>query len=187
MVAKPDVNPNLSAVQAKPGPYIGNESLSGQSESFDPTGRHVNTTAAAPLAWAVSLHRVAPGGNFDRTGDHWDWFFLDPAKPPGRQLRTWSTAPLGDRWSVAYAIDCPATPLADHRTIYLRHAGPVGGGRGEITPLLGGTYQSLLGGPLGALGGGTLRLQLDRPAFGDAVRLRFYRTKGRDRLRITLD
>lgn len=146
--------------------------------------------SAAWNAWGVSLHRVAAGGTDWRlsgpVGDHWDWFFLDPQKPPPRQLRTLSTTPLTSPrqarhpdWWTRHATDCPAIRLPDHRTIYLHRAGLVGGDRGTITPLIGGDYQTL--------GRDQWRLTVAGGPAGFAMRMRFYRTNGCDRLRITRD
>ncbi len=56
-------------------------------------------------------------------GVHWD-FMLETAGA----LRTW-------RLAAAPAIDATirATPLADHRLIYLEYEGEISGGRGSVT------------------------------------------------------
>ena len=58
----------------------------------------------------------------DYQGVHWD-FMLESAGV----LRTWRLldVPCGDR-------PVFATPLPDHRTIYLEYEGPVSGGRGAV-------------------------------------------------------
>jgi hypothetical protein len=67
---------------------------------------------------------------------HWDLML-----EAGEVLRTWRLAapPLSGTEPIA------ATPLGDHRKLYLDYEGPVSGGRGEVTRWDAGWYQELAG------------------------------------------
>ena len=85
------------------------------------------------MARFVILRHEMPNGS-ERVS-HWDWMF-----EMGEVLRTWATdaLPSGDRLTVPQRI--PATPLADHRPIYLDYTGPISGERGRVTSWDAGNY-----------------------------------------------
>ena len=63
----------------------------------------------------------------------------------GRTLLTWRLA--ADPAALAAGRRCPARPIQDHRPAYLDYEGPIGGERGRVRRLDGGTWQLLRRGP----------------------------------------
>jgi len=117
------------------------------------------------LRFAVLVHetpsRLARQPRGGPTGiaagtQHWDWLFerphdqgsqRPPAGPDARTLRTWATDPLtiggAAHPGVSARRDVPALALPDHRAVYLEFQGDIGGGRGHVTRLAAGRYETI--------------------------------------------
>ncbi|QDU59248.1 ATP-dependent DNA ligase [Planctomycetes bacterium Pan216] len=70
-----------------------------------------------------------------KEGFHWDFL----AQRPGGSLRTWSLSTPPDHQSVGLA-----TPLPDHRTVYLTYEGVVYPGRGFVRRWDSGSFELLV-------------------------------------------
>jgi len=100
--------------------------------------------------FVLLFHNCPP--DYER-GSHWDLMFEAEGV-----LRTWALAELPPAWQAAHQLttgtcgNCPAlatanevaaTELPDHRTAYLDYEGPVSGGRGMVTRIAAGTFDTL--------------------------------------------
>jgi hypothetical protein len=90
----------------------------------------------------------------DHPSLHWDLML-----EAGESLRTWRLAA-----PPAPGVVTEATPLGDHRRLYLDYEGPVSGGRGRVTRWDHGTFA-------GECGGEELALRLDGGRLRGVLRL----------------
>lgn len=69
---------------------------------------------------------------------HWDLLLEIDAADASAPLRAWELAALPSA-----GAECDATPLPDHRPMYLEFDGPLSGGRGWVRRVVGGSYVAL--------------------------------------------
>jgi DNA polymerase Ligase (LigD) len=90
----------------------------------------------------VLLYHDCPPGY--ARASHWDLMLEQ-----GPVLRTWAVEKLPQEWEVeaAAAVEAgdtvPAEQLADHRLAYLDYEGPLSGGRGSVTRVEAGSYETV--------------------------------------------
>jgi DNA polymerase Ligase (LigD) len=103
-------------------------------------------TASAPPMLGNSRHyerEKKPGGRallprFVLLEHHWNGVHWDFMLESGEVLRTWAIDE-----PIVFGRDLPARALGDHRKIYLDYEGPIGGDRGEVRRVDGGTFRVL--------------------------------------------
>jgi hypothetical protein len=94
----------------------------------------------------VLLYHECPPG-YERPS-HWDILFEN-----GDALRTWALAVLPEGWQLdesqasGVGVTVDAEQLADHRLAYLDFEGPLGGERGDVMRVDGGTFRTLAESP----------------------------------------
>jgi hypothetical protein len=73
-------------------------------------------------------------------GRHYDWLIEAPTAPPGRgALVSFRVGLPSACWAAAGRLTLER--VGDHRRAYLRYEGPIGGGRGRVRRVDGGTVQ----------------------------------------------